>query len=109
MWHAILLRVSFLRCSKSNGLLQTEELSITIRSAQWRLRWERIRIESAPKALGPYSQGISVNSGWVFVLGQLPLDPLTHQLVTGEIGTMTLQVIKNIQEILKMAGGILHM
>lgn len=62
-----------------------------------------ISTESAPKAIGPYSQAIEVN-GILFVSGQTPIDPSTGKLIEGDITVQTGQVMKNIGEILKKAG-----
>lgn len=62
-----------------------------------------VSTESAPKAIGPYSQAIKAN-GLVFVSGQIPLDPSTGQLISGSIATQVKQVIANISAILKASG-----
>jgi 2-iminobutanoate/2-iminopropanoate deaminase len=59
--------------------------------------------ESAPKAVGPYSQAIEMN-GHLFISGQVPIDPKTGKIVDGGIKEQTDQVMKNIGEILKAAG-----
>ena len=59
---------------------------------------------SAPKALGPYSQAIRAGQ-FLFVSGQVPIDPATGELVPGSIGDQTRRVLQNIGEILKAAGG----
>lgn len=61
-----------------------------------------ITTTKAPKAVGPYSQAISVNSSCrlLFVSGQLPLDPTTGKLVEGDIIDSTRQVMQNIDAIL---------
>lgn len=62
-----------------------------------------ISTPDAPKAIGPYSQGISAN-GFVFVSGQVAIDPATQQVITGDVAAQTEQVIKNLSGILKAAG-----
>jgi 2-iminobutanoate/2-iminopropanoate deaminase len=62
-----------------------------------------ISTPDAPKAIGPYSQGIRAN-GFVFVSGQVAIDPSTQQVVTGDVSAQTEQVIKNLSGILKAAG-----
>jgi 2-iminobutanoate/2-iminopropanoate deaminase len=57
----------------------------------------------APAAIGPYSQAI-VAGGWVFVSGQIPMDPATSQMVNGDISAQTTRVLTNIQAILEAAG-----
>ena len=62
-----------------------------------------IATEKAPKAIGPYSQAIRAN-GFVFVSGQIPLDPGTQQLIEGDVRAQTDRVLRNIQGILQGAG-----
>lgn len=62
-----------------------------------------VRTAHAPAPIGPYSQAIIAN-GLVFVSGQTPLDPVTGELVEGDIGKQTEQVFKNITAILEAAG-----
>jgi 2-iminobutanoate/2-iminopropanoate deaminase len=61
-----------------------------------------ISTSNAPKAIGPYSQGIRAN-GFVFVSGQVAIDPATQQVVTGDVAAQTERVIKNISAILAAA------
>jgi len=63
----------------------------------------KIDTSNAPKAIGPYSQAISSN-GFLFVSGQIPIDPKTNQIVEGGIIEQANQSFKNIGEILKAAG-----
>ncbi|MDT8272318.1 MAG: RidA family protein [Desulfomonilia bacterium] len=58
---------------------------------------------NAPKAIGPYSQAISAG-GFVFISGQIPLDPATATIVPGAIREQTRQVLKNLEAILLEAG-----
>ena len=58
---------------------------------------------SAPKALGPYSQAIRAGQ-FLFVSGQVPIDPATGELVRGGIGDQTHRAFQNIGEILKAGG-----
>jgi len=51
-----------------------------------------ISTERAPKAIGPYSQAV-VSNGWAFLSGQIPLDPATNQIITGDIATQTERVL----------------
>jgi 2-iminobutanoate/2-iminopropanoate deaminase len=57
----------------------------------------------APVASGPYSQAIVAN-GFVFVAGQIPLDPASGQLVEGDVQAQTQRVLLNVQAILTAAG-----
>jgi 2-iminobutanoate/2-iminopropanoate deaminase len=58
----------------------------------------------APGALGPYSQAIRAGA-FLFVSGQVAVDPATGELVGGSIGDQTRRTLENIGEILKAAGG----
>jgi 2-iminobutanoate/2-iminopropanoate deaminase len=62
-----------------------------------------VQTDSAPKAIGPYSQAIVAN-GFVFCSGQIPLDPATGNIVEGGIEAQTHQVLKNLAAVLKAAG-----
>ena len=64
---------------------------------------QSIFTESAPRPVGPYSQAIKAN-GFVFVSGQIPIDPATGQLNTGTIEEQTRQVLKNLGAVLEAAG-----
>ena len=67
---------------------------------------ERIQTDNAPAAIGPYSQAIKAG-GFVFVSGQIPIDPQTGQFVPGGIGEQTERVLKNLQAVLEAAGSSL--
>lgn len=56
--------------------------------------------EKAPKPVGPYSQAV-ISGGFVFVSGQIPLDPETSKLVEGGIEAQTVQVLENLKNILE--------
>jgi 2-iminobutanoate/2-iminopropanoate deaminase len=59
--------------------------------------------EKAPQAIGPYSQAVVAN-GFVFVSGQIPLDPGTGEMVIGDARIQTRRVLQNLQAILTAAG-----
>ncbi len=67
----------------------------------------RVQTENAPAAFGPYSQAIKAN-GFVFVSGQIPIDPRTGQFVEGGIREQTEQVLKNLSAILEASGSSLN-
>ena len=69
---------------------------------------DAVRTESAPAPFqgAPYSQAIKAN-GFVFVSGQLPLRPGEKDLLEGEIGAQTEQVLANLRAILEEAGSSL--
>jgi 2-iminobutanoate/2-iminopropanoate deaminase len=68
---------------------------------------EIITTEQGPKAIGPYSQAIKAN-GFVFVSGQIPIDPATQQLIEGDVAAQTERVLQNLSGILKAAGSSLQ-
>jgi len=59
-----------------------------------------IQTERAPKAIGPYSQAIQAGN-FLFLSGQIPLDPKTGELVKGDIRLQTQQVLENIKGVLE--------
>lgn len=61
-----------------------------------------ILTENAPAPIGPYSQAMQVGN-LLFCSGQIPLDPKTNQMVTGDIKAQTELVMKNIEAVLKAA------
>ena len=64
---------------------------------------EIINTDKAPKAIGPYSQGVKAGD-LVFLSGQIPLDPATGELIGIEIAAQTERVMKNIAALLEAAG-----
>lgn len=66
-----------------------------------------IRTDSAPGAIGPYSQAVKAN-GFVFASGQIPTDPATGQFVAGGIAEQTEQVLRNLSAVLEAAGSSLQ-
>lgn len=62
-----------------------------------------IATEGAPKAIGPYSQAVRAGD-FIFVSGQLPMDPETMQLIDGDIAAQTERALENIVAILKSEG-----
>ena len=64
---------------------------------------KQITTPNAPAAIGPYSAGITAGS-FVFVSGQLPVDPNSGALCTGTIADMTRQSLKNVIAVLEAAG-----
>jgi 2-iminobutanoate/2-iminopropanoate deaminase len=62
-----------------------------------------VATQTAPQAIGPYSQAIKAN-GMVFTSGQIPIDPATNQLISGDIAAQTERVLTNVSAILQAAG-----
>jgi reactive intermediate/imine deaminase len=66
-----------------------------------------ISTPNAPAAIGPYSQAVRVNDT-VYLSGQIPLDPATMQLVTGDIDAEIRRVFENLKAVAIAAGGTLN-
>jgi 2-iminobutanoate/2-iminopropanoate deaminase len=62
-----------------------------------------VHTDSAPKAIGPYSQAIRIG-GLVYTAGQTPIDPMAGKLVEGGIAEQTRQALTNIKAIVEAAG-----
>ena len=62
-----------------------------------------IATNTAPQAVGPYSQAVAAN-GFLFVSGQIPLDPATGQLVAGEIEAQAERVLQNLAALVSAGG-----
>ncbi len=67
---------------------------------------EIISTQRGPKAIGPYSQAIKAN-GFLFVSGQIPIDPQTNQMMEGDITRQTERVLENLKGIVEAAGSSL--
>lgn len=66
-----------------------------------------INTESAPAAIGTYSQAVKVNNT-IYLSGQIPLNPETMELVEGDFSAQAHQMFKNLSEVCKAAGGSLQ-
>lgn len=62
-----------------------------------------INTKEAPAPIGPYSHAVEAN-GTLYISGQIPIDPATNAIVSGDIKTETHQCMKNLEAILKTAG-----
>ena len=67
---------------------------------------QTIQTPNAPQAIGPYSQAVRAGDT-VYLSGQIPLDPATMQLVSGDIEAEIHQVFKNLKAVAEAAGGSL--
>jgi 2-iminobutanoate/2-iminopropanoate deaminase len=65
-----------------------------------------VSTNSAPQAIGPYSQAV-VSNGFAFLSGQIPLDPATGQVVEGDICAQTTRVFENLKGLLEASGSSL--
>ncbi|HSW86760.1 MAG TPA: RidA family protein [Rhabdochlamydiaceae bacterium] len=72
-----------------------------------RMTIEKIETDEAPEAIGPYSQAVLAGP-FLFISGQIPIDPQTGQLVEDTIEAQTEQVLDNIEAILKAKGLSFH-
>ena len=66
-----------------------------------------VQTSKAPAAVGPYSQAVCAG-GFVFTAGQIPLDPVTGQLVSGGIEAETERALENLKAVLEAAGSSLE-
>jgi 2-iminobutanoate/2-iminopropanoate deaminase len=64
---------------------------------------EAIQTAKAPAAIGPYSQAIRAN-GFVFVSGQIPLDPETGEIASGDFSGQARQSLENLKQVLIASG-----
>ncbi len=67
-------------------------------------RIQTVKTDRAPAAIGPYSQAVVVDD-WIYVSGQIPLDPETGEQERGSIAEQTHRVFRNLQAVLEEAGG----
>ena len=65
---------------------------------------ETIQTENAPAAIGPYSQAVAAN-GILYVSGQIPLDPVSGEIVDGGLSAQTTRVLENLKAVVEAAGG----
>lgn len=63
---------------------------------------KHVTSSEAPKPIGPYSQGV-ISGGFLFLSGQIALDPATGQLVAGDVSAQTERVLTNLLAVLKEA------
>jgi 2-iminobutanoate/2-iminopropanoate deaminase len=68
---------------------------------------ESVATNRGPKAIGPYSQAVKAN-GFVFLSGQVALDPNTQQVVEGDVVRQTERVLENLKAIVEAAGSSLQ-
>jgi 2-iminobutanoate/2-iminopropanoate deaminase len=66
-----------------------------------------ISTDKGPKAIGPYSQAVRAN-GFIFISGQVAFDPVTGQLVEGDVAKQTARVMDNLKAIVEAAGSSLE-
>ncbi len=69
---------------------------------------KKIYTDAAPAPIGPYSQAVIGSGCFLFTAGQIPIDPASGQIVTGDIKAQTHQVLKNLAAILEVGGATLH-
>jgi len=64
---------------------------------------EPLSTDRAPKAIGPYTQAIRAN-GFLFVSGQIAIDPVTNQMIEGDTAAQTVRVMENLKGVVEAAG-----
>ena len=65
-----------------------------------------VSTDQGPKAIGPYSQAVKAN-GFIFTAGQIALDPVTGQIVEGDVARQTARVLENLKAVVEAAGSSL--
>ena len=68
---------------------------------------QNVQTDRAPAAIGPYSQAVVVDD-WIYVSGQIPLDPETGEQERGAVADQTHRVFRNLEAVLEEAGGSLR-
>ncbi len=64
---------------------------------------QTLHTDHAPKAIGPYAQAVRAN-GFLFTAGQIALDPVTMEIVPGDVAAQAAQVLKNLTAVIEAAG-----
>lgn len=64
---------------------------------------QTLSTDQAPAAIGPYAQAVIAN-GFLFTAGQIPLDPVSMEVVGDEVASQTEQVLRNLSAVLSAAG-----
>lgn len=72
------------------------------------MKKEMIFTDRAPSPIGPYSQAVAVKGSLVFISGQIPLNPVTGEVIYDDIKSATTQCIENIKAIAERAGCSLY-
>lgn len=70
------------------------------------MKKEEVKTDKAPRAIGPYSQGVKIGR-YIFLSGQIPIEPVSGEVVQGDISVQTRQSLKNLQMVLEEAGASL--
>jgi 2-iminobutanoate/2-iminopropanoate deaminase len=65
---------------------------------------QKIITDKAPAPIGPYSQAILADGKFLYLAGQIPIDPISGKIVEGDVKLQTRQVLKNIEAVLLAAG-----
>lgn len=67
------------------------------------MKKQAILSQDAPAPIGPYSQAVRVGN-WIFISGQIPIDPTTGEMISGGVAAQTQQVLQNLQAVLTAIG-----
>ncbi len=68
---------------------------------------EYVFTDKAPKPVGPYSQAVKAGP-WLFISGQIPIDPSTGEVIRGDVAKAARRVLDNVKAIVEAAGGSLN-
>jgi 2-iminobutanoate/2-iminopropanoate deaminase len=94
------------RAFVSSAVLATAATNLMGASAK-KSKFQFIASDSAPKAIGPYSQAVR-SGNEVYLSGQIALDPATGTLVSGDFTAQVRRVLDNLKAVLHEAGGDFH-
>ena len=68
---------------------------------------EQVATDRAPEAIGPYSQAVKIG-GFIFLSGQIPIDPATGELVVGPVAGQARRVLTNIKAVVEESGATMN-
>lgn len=71
------------------------------------MKKERIATKLAPEAIGPYSQGVTIGR-FMFLSGQIPIDPMTGEMIEGSVAEQTRRVLENLSHVLAERGATMN-
>ncbi len=71
------------------------------------MKKERIATKLAPEAIGPYSQGVTIGR-FMFLSGQIPIDPMTGEMIEGGVAEQTRRVLENLSHVLAERGATMN-
>lgn len=102
-FYLLMFSSQHLRTSKPDS---TNDLADLRKRKDNKMSKKTISTSKAPQAIGPYSQAIQAGS-FIFISGQIPIDPVSGELLSGDINSQTKRVLDNIKGVLEAIGSSL--